>query len=98
MGVISSLLVAIVHIFLVVLDLTILFLVIRILRRWWTHRLIGALDALGAPLVDEVSAYAGTVWRRVFPGSCPSSMGRVALALTVAVVVRWIIGLVSAPL
>lgn len=98
MGVIPSLLVAIVHVFLVVLDLTILFLVIRILRRWRTHRLIGALDALGAPLIDEVSAYAGTGWRRVFPGSCPSSMGRMALALTVAVVVRWMIGLVSAPL
>ncbi len=95
MGVIANLFTAIVHVLLVVLDLTIVFLIIRILVCWWTHRLIGALDKLGAPLVDEVSARVGVAWMHVFRGHCPLTMSRVSLALIVAVVLRWLIGLVT---
>ena len=94
MGVISNLFTAIIHVLLVILDLTIVFLIIRILACWWAHRRIGVLDSLGAPLVDEVSARVGAVWMRMFPGHCPSTMSRVNLALVLALVLRWLIGLV----
>ena len=95
MGVISNMFTALVHVLLVVLDVTIVFLIIRILACWRTHRLIGALDRLGAPLVDEVSRRVGVAWMHVFRGHCPSTRSRVNLALVVALVLRWLIGLVT---
>ena len=95
MGVISNMFTAIVHVLLVVLDVTMTFLIIRILACWWTHRLIGALDKLGAPLVDEVSARVGVAWMHVFRGHCPSTMSRVNLALAMILVLRWLIVLVT---
>ncbi len=95
MGVIPNLLIAIVHVLLAVLDVTIVFLIIRILACWWTHRLIGALDKLGALLVDEVSARVGVAWMHVFRGHCLSTLSRVNLALAMALVLRWLVGLVT---
>ena len=95
MGVIPNLFTAIVHVVLVVLDVTIVFLIIRILACWWAHHLIGALDKLGAPLVDGVSARVGAAWMHVFRGHCPSTMSRVNLALAMILVLRWLIVLVT---
>ncbi len=93
MGVIANMFTAIVYVLLVVLDVTIVFLIIRILACWWTHRLIGALDKLGAPLVDEVAARVGVAWMHVFRGHCLSTLSRVNLSLAMALVLRWLLGL-----
>jgi hypothetical protein len=72
---------------LLLLDLTILFSVIRMMARRWPHQWLRALDQIGRPLIDLCLQYTDLLSRRFSTGKLRETQ-LIVLSLCVLVVIR----------
>ena len=87
MGLFEHIIAGSVHMSLALLDLTILFSVIRIMVSRWPHQWLLALDQVGRPLIDLCLQYADLLSRRFCAGKLLETQ-RVVLCLCVLLVTR----------
>ena len=87
MGFFEHIVAGAVYMTLLLLDLTILFSIIRIMASRWPHQWLLALNQVGRPLIDLCLQYADLLSRRFCAGKL-RKMQRVVLYLCALVVTR----------
>jgi len=93
MGLIGTMFLVLFHLLAVALDVTFLFLLVRLLRRWRPWKPLVAFDRIGTPLVQYVSTQVDHLWRRVSPNHYLTDRDRLLMALALVCTVRLLIGL-----
>ncbi len=92
MTLISILLLLMLYFMLLMIDIALVFVVIRIIVRWRPIGVLSAYNIAGRLLVDYATQHALQVWRRLGGQTAVSERGRLARTLLTLVIARFIVG------
>ena len=95
MGLILGLLSVAAHAAGLLLDVAVLFVLVRIVCRRWSVQWLTGFDAAGRQLVESLARRASRVWYRVEPAAVLSSTQQLGLTLMILCVCRLLITAVT---
>ena len=93
MGIMEPAFVFFLHLAAVFLDMLLVLILVRILRRRWSNRLLVAIDTAGVPLVGALTDMAERLWLRFGTRERLSKNGKLVVVLLLLFLVRTLLGI-----